>query len=102
MRVTPHVTQNTRRSAIDARTTRHPGYEISLSKRRLVEKTVRVVEANRAAEESEASRTRESELVIRVQLCSIQPLTHTQTAGAECMSAAPAAQGAIRRPDAAD
>src|SRR5215813_7783737 len=39
MRVTPHVTQNNRRrSAIDARTTRHPGYEISLSKRWLVEK----------------------------------------------------------------
>jgi len=40
MRVTPHVIQNTsnRRSAIDARTTRHPGYEISLSKRWLVEK----------------------------------------------------------------
>jgi transposase len=39
MRVTPHVSQNThRRSAIDARTTRHSGYEISLSKRWLVEK----------------------------------------------------------------
>lgn len=40
LRVTPHVTQNTsnRRSAIDARTTRHLGYEISLSKRWLVEK----------------------------------------------------------------
>jgi transposase len=38
--VTPHVAQNTtnRRSAIDRRTTRHPGYEISLSKRWLVEK----------------------------------------------------------------
>lgn len=38
--VTPHVSQNTsnRRSAIDGRTTRHPGYEISLSKRWLVEK----------------------------------------------------------------
>jgi hypothetical protein len=38
--VTPHVRQNTsnRRSAIDGRTTRHPGYEISLSKRWLVEK----------------------------------------------------------------
>lgn len=38
--VTPHVTQNTtnRRSAIDKRTTRHAGYEISLSKRWLVEK----------------------------------------------------------------
>jgi len=40
LQVTPHVSQNTknRRSAIDHRTTRHPGYEISLSKRWLVEK----------------------------------------------------------------
>jgi transposase len=37
---TPHVAQNdtNRRSAIDRRTTRHPGYEISLSRRWLVEK----------------------------------------------------------------
>ena len=40
LRVTPHVSQNTanRRSTIDGRTTRHPGYQISLSKRWLVEK----------------------------------------------------------------
>ena len=40
LRVTPHVSQNTtnRRSAIDGRTTRHPGYEISLRKRWLVER----------------------------------------------------------------
>jgi IS5 family transposase len=38
--VTPHIIQNNknRRSAIDRRTTRHVGYEISLSKRWLVEK----------------------------------------------------------------
>jgi transposase len=38
--VVPHVAQNNknRRSAIDKRTTRHPGYAISLSKRWLVEK----------------------------------------------------------------
>jgi hypothetical protein len=37
---TPHVTQNdtNRRSAIDERTTRHSGYQISLRKRWLVEK----------------------------------------------------------------
>ena len=37
--VTPHIAQHTtnRRSAIDARTTRHPGYEISQRKRKLVE-----------------------------------------------------------------
>jgi transposase len=37
--VTPHVAQNTshRRSAIDSRTTRHPGYAVSQQKRKLVE-----------------------------------------------------------------
>jgi hypothetical protein len=40
MGVTPHITQNNtnRRSAVDGRTTRHPGYRISLGKRWLVEK----------------------------------------------------------------
>jgi transposase len=39
MHVTPHIAQHTtgRRSAIDARTTRHPGYTISQRKRKLVE-----------------------------------------------------------------
>lgn len=39
MDVTPHVAQHTtgRRSAIDARTTRHPGYAVSQQKRKLVE-----------------------------------------------------------------
>jgi transposase len=37
--LTPHVAQNTthRRSAIDARTTRHPGYRISMTIRKLLE-----------------------------------------------------------------
>jgi transposase len=38
MCVTPHVAQNTsRRSAIDARTTRHEGYAVSQRKRKLIE-----------------------------------------------------------------
>jgi transposase len=39
MCVTPHVAQNNkgRASAIDARTTRHPGYDLSQKKRKLVE-----------------------------------------------------------------
>jgi len=39
MQITPHIAQHTtgRRSAIDARTTRHPGYTISQQKRKLVE-----------------------------------------------------------------
>jgi len=41
MAVTPHIAQHTvhRRSAIDARTTRHPGYAISQRKRKLVEQS---------------------------------------------------------------
>jgi IS5 family transposase len=37
--VTPHVAQNTngRRSAIDGRTTRHPGYDVSLRIRKRIE-----------------------------------------------------------------
>jgi hypothetical protein len=39
LNVTPHIAQNTsgRRSAIDARTTRHPGYAVSQQKRKRVE-----------------------------------------------------------------
>lgn len=39
LRVTPHVAQNdtNRRSAIDGRTTRHPGYAVSLRKRKRIE-----------------------------------------------------------------
>ena len=39
LNVTPHVAQNTtnRRSALDARTTRHPGYAVSLRVRRRIE-----------------------------------------------------------------
>jgi Transposase DDE domain len=39
LNVTPHIAQNTtgRTSAIDARTTRHPGYAISQQKRKRIE-----------------------------------------------------------------
>jgi len=39
MRATPHIAQHTtkRRSAVDARTTRHAGYAIRQQKRKLVE-----------------------------------------------------------------
>jgi hypothetical protein len=39
LRATPHIAQHTtgRRSAIDGRTTRHPGYAVSQRKRKLVE-----------------------------------------------------------------
>ena len=39
MNITPHVAQNTtkRRSAVDERTTRHAGYEVSQRKRKCIE-----------------------------------------------------------------
>ncbi len=41
MNITPHVAQNdkSRRSAVDQRTTRHPGYEISQQKRKRIEQS---------------------------------------------------------------
>ena len=41
MNITPHVAQNTtnRRSAVDERTTRHAGYEVSQQKRKRVEQS---------------------------------------------------------------
>ena len=37
LEITPHVAQNARYSAIDGRTTRHAGYQLSQQKRKLVE-----------------------------------------------------------------
>ena len=37
LEVTPHIARKVRYSAIDGRTTRHPGYEVSQRKRKLVE-----------------------------------------------------------------
>ena len=39
LNVTPHIAQNItgRRSAVDARTTRHPGYAVSQQKRKRIE-----------------------------------------------------------------
>ena len=37
LEVTPHIAQKIRDSAIDGRTTRHPGYQVSQRKRKLVE-----------------------------------------------------------------
>ena len=37
LEVTPHIAQKIRYSALDGRTTRHPGYQVSQRKRKLVE-----------------------------------------------------------------
>jgi hypothetical protein len=62
LQVTPHVAQNQKRrggSAIDARTTRHAGYEVSQKKRKRVEevfgwlKTVGLLRQTRPGDENE-------------------------------------------------
>jgi transposase len=94
LHVTPHVSQNTsnRRSAIDGRTTRHSGYEISLSKRWLVEKPFGWLK-----QIGPLKKVKLRGLAVRVQLRSIQPLPHTKTAGAAGMSAARALVAASTR-----
>ena len=70
--VTPHVARR-QHGAIDERTSRHPGYAISLSKRWLVEKPFGWLEADRTLEEGKTTRPGEGGLVVRVQLRGLQP-----------------------------
>jgi hypothetical protein len=80
LNVTPHITKNDkgRRSNMDGRTTRHPGYAISLSCRWLVEKTLRLAEADRPAAPGEAARTAQGRLALRLQLRRAQPAAAAQ------------------------
>jgi len=74
LNVTAHVTKNEkgRRSNLDRRTTRHPGYAISLSRRWLIEKDSDG--SSRPARcASEAARTAQRRLAVRLQLRSPQP-----------------------------
>ena len=60
LRVTPHVAQNdtNRSSAIDERTTRHAGYEVSQRKRKLVEQIFPMAEDHLFDAQGTASRHR--------------------------------------------
>jgi len=61
MNITPHVAQNTtnRRSAVDERTTRHAGYEVSQRKRKRVEQVVRWMKMVGMLKEGEVARDRQ-------------------------------------------
>jgi hypothetical protein len=75
LNVTPHVTKNDkgRSSNLDRRTTRQPGYAISLSRRWLIEKGFGWLKANRPAAPSQVARPGESGLAVRLQLRGAQP-----------------------------
>jgi transposase len=70
---TPHVAQNntSRRSAIDARTTRHPGYRISMGKRKRIRRTVRLDQDHRWFAQNSASWTQTGRLVFPAHRCGL-------------------------------
>ena len=76
MNITPHVAQNNtnRRSAVDERTTRHAGYEVSQRKRKRVEQVVRVDEDGGDAKESEVARDRQGGVAVYLHRSRLQPL----------------------------
>ena len=99
LQVTPHVAQNTsnRSSAIDGRTTRHAGYEVSQQKRKRIEeifgwlKTIGLDAAN-AAPRPAARR-----LDVRLQPGGLQPGADPKSRGAGRMSDTRAPRGCSGR-----
>jgi transposase len=82
LQVTPHVAQNTsnRSSAIDGRTTRHAGYEVSQQKRKRIE--VRLAQDDRAAAANAIPRPLARRLDVCLQLGGLQPGAHSEPHGA--------------------
>ena len=76
MNVTPHVSQNTKRtggSAIDGRTTRHEGYQVSQRKRKAHRGGFRLDQNGWDATKDPASRTGNSKVGIYVHGYGLQP-----------------------------
>ena len=81
MNATPHVAQNNkgRKSAIDGRTTRHPGYAISQTEAQAGGRDLRLDEDSRRDEETAASRAGISGLDVYLCRCRLQPGAHPQS-----------------------
>jgi predicted SPOUT superfamily RNA methylase MTH1 len=92
MNVTVHVTKNDkgRRSNIDRRTTRHPGYAVSLSRRWLVEKGFGWLKQTGPMRQVRAA---QRGLAVRLQLRGAQPHTAAQADRPETWGRP---QGAVR------
>jgi len=76
--VTPHVSQNLGRrggSAIDGRTTHHPGYRLSQKKRKRIEECFGWLKAIALLRKA-TSRSAQSGLDLHLRLCGLQPRTH--------------------------
>jgi Transposase DDE domain len=83
MKVTPHVAQNDshRRSAVDARTTRHEGYAISQRKRKRVEEVFGWMKTVAFAAQDALPRTGSDRLDVHVSGCGIQPGEDAKSSG---------------------
>jgi len=82
LNATPHVAQNNnkrRKSAIDGRTTRHPGYKISQQKRKRVEEILGWMKTVRRDEEAAASRAPVGGLDVHPDRGGLQPGAHSQS-----------------------
>src|SRR5665213_1167990 len=87
--VTPHVTKNDkgRRSNLDCRTTRQPGYAFSLSPAMAARKGLRMAQTDRPAAPGQVARLGESGLAVPVQLRGAQPDPAAATNGSTTRNA---------------
>ena len=85
---TPHVSQNNanRRSAIDARTTRHPGYRISTIKRKRIEEPFGWMKTVGGLRKTRHRWARPGGMVLRPDCCRLQSHSHPQAARRNGMS----------------
>ena len=83
LNVTPHVAQNTsgRRSAIGARTTRHPGYVDSQRVRKRIEEACELDQDGGRPQEGPASRHGPGRLAVHADRDRLQPGAAAQAAG---------------------
>jgi hypothetical protein len=80
MRVTPHVAQyECRRSNVDARTTRHEGYRISLTKRKRIETDLRLAKNYSHDAQGPPSGTRTGSMDVHPGSVSLQSAPHGDT-----------------------
>jgi len=86
--MTPHLAQNNRnrRSAIDARTTRLVGYEISQRKRKRGERSVWMAEDDRIAAADALPKKRASGLDVYIRYSSLKSGVHPKPDGGSCVS----------------
>jgi len=82
LNVTPHIAQNTtnRTSAIDARTTSHPGYAISQQKAQANRRTIRLGQDDRWARAADAARRRALTVQVHPDYGSLRPHPAAQIA----------------------